>query len=141
MDFPARCLRGIPRKEFVTPEGSLTTAAFQFQKPPDRQDGWFELSINWEDDTQVVTFTLSQCRDNGEHHFKGGVAAILRARIDEFIEQHDLLHRFSYERQPLPNNPYHGNLLLQQGVTKDTRRAIQGALATFATMSALPSDN
>ena len=130
MDFPARCLRGIPNtsQEFLYPDGTVTPAVFQFM---DRDEEWMDLSINWEDDNGASETLLNQTKQDGEIQFKAGYAIIPREEIDHYSRQPAILGALSYDRKPLDNNIYHGNILLLRNIPKLKKRTVQAVLASI----------
>jgi hypothetical protein len=127
MTYPDRCIRGISQKNFIT-EGVATSSAFTFYDIDIRQDGYLEQSINWEDDETVIEFTLKQ-EKNGSIQFKGGVAIIACDQLDDLINRPPIRGRLAYERAPIDDNKYHGNLLLKADTPKPIRRMITGGIA------------
>jgi hypothetical protein len=132
MSFPDRCVKGIPNEAFVAPEGIVGAHLFYFKVEGARDDGWIEQSINWEDNETVIEFTLNQTRETGEIQFRVGVVTVPRERIDELNARPVYRDLMSYERQPLPDNPYHGNLLLRETVSKPMMKLLAAHLAMAA---------
>jgi len=93
-------------------------------------DGWFEESINWNDDARAVHFTLEQ-KDDGEWKYEIGIAIIQRDKIDLMIRRRGIADSFKYERKPIqePPNRYHGNLLMKNGIPKQVKESIRNHLA------------
>lgn len=130
MGYPDNCIKGIPNeKEFLIPDGSVAAHLFHFKPEPRRTDSRDEQSVNWEDDDSAVPFTLAQRKEGGERQFRGGVAILPRAEIDRINRRPTVGGILSYERQALPDNPYHGNILLRAGVPKPTMKKIAACLA------------
>jgi hypothetical protein len=129
MPFPENCIRGIPNKTFLYDDETVAAHLFDFKQRDARDDGLTEQSINWEDDTQAVEFTLSQTKEDGDRQFKAGVAIVPRSEIDRINKLPGIGGDLSYERQPLAGNPYHGNLLLPTDTSKKKMRMIAGSLA------------
>ena len=96
-----------------------------------RTDGWKELSVNWDDDENSKNVLLDQKKENGEIQFKAGYAIIPRSELDHLISQPTVNGLLSYERSPLENNSYHGNVLLKGNLPKPTIKKIQAGLALF----------
>ncbi len=128
MLYPDNCLRGISVPDHILEDGSVSTAAFGFSDLI-RGDGWKELSINWDDDENSKEVLLNWKKENGELQFKVGYAIVPRAEIDHLINQPTVNGTLSYERMPVENNNYHGNLLLKGNLPKPTIRKIQAGLA------------
>jgi hypothetical protein len=129
MIYPENCIRGIPNSDFLINDGAIGSHLFYFKTEHKRDDGLIEQSINWEDDDTVIEFTLNQKKENGERQFKAGVAIIPREEIDRLSKRPTIRDLVTYERQPLQNNPYHGNILLQANVPKPTMKNIAAYLA------------
>ncbi len=119
--FPDTCLRGLV-KDDIASENALNSNAFfpDLRTSANRQDRGIEKSINWEDDNTVVAFTLRQ--------FPIGYARLARAAIDTINGLPGVNNSLSYERAPLSNNPYHGNIVYQHGLSKPLMRAISASL-------------
>ncbi|MEW6348867.1 MAG: hypothetical protein AB1646_07365 [Thermodesulfobacteriota bacterium] len=110
-----------------------------------------EASINWEDDDTVIGFTLDRRKEDDqgegedrqerrdEFQFKVGVALIPTECLDSVRRNPTTRRLLSYERARLPNNPYHGNILLLQTVEKKTRVQIAGTIASFAEIILRPA--
>ena len=128
MSFPDNCIKGIPSKDFLIDDGPVAPHLFYFKEHA-RHDGWVEQSINWEDDDSAIGFTLNQRKENGERQFKAGVVIVPRDEIDRLNRRPAVNSILSYERRPLKNNPYHGNILLRVNVPKPTMKMIAAGLA------------
>lgn len=129
MAYPDSCIRGIPNSNCLTEENTVAHRnLYQFHKAG--PDGWFKESINWNDDTEVVHFTLEQ-KDDGEWKYEIGVAILQRDKIDLMIRRQGIADRFKYERKPIPEPPnrYHGNLLMKSDVPKQLKESIRNQLA------------
>ena len=141
-DYPDEILRGIPTKDFVTPEGYASSAAFQFEEyDPDRGDDFCEASINWVHDEGAVDVLLRQKKTRKgdvQPQFRVGYCRFARAALHSFFDPLFAKSLLSYERKPLeadelnPENKYHGNILLNKDVSKPLKQNIQAALATLA---------
>jgi hypothetical protein len=110
-------------------DGSVGSHLFYFKDRDKRGDGWVEQSINWEDDNLAIELSLNQQKENGDFQFKVGLARIPREEIDRLNKQPTVNGVLDYERQPLEDNPYHGNLLLRSDVPKRTMKKIAAGLA------------
>jgi hypothetical protein len=131
MCYPDKLLKGIPRN-CITQEGFPSSEIFHFKREnsPEREDGFIENSINWNDDENALKFTLSQKKKDGSIQFESGVAVILKNELDRLKKLPLFKPFFDYERNSLLDNPYHGNLLLREEISKPTMKAIAGTLAT-----------
>ena len=141
MDYPDNCIKGIPNNTFITNEGTPTANLFYFPENPSRGDEWVEQSINWEDGDSAVEFTLNQKKDTGEIHFKGGAAILSRNELERLNNRPQIKGLLSYERKPLPNNRYHGNLLMKSGTSKQTMKLIASAIALSSVEKLVPPKN
>lgn len=129
MIFPDNCIRGIANDTYLITDGMVASHLFAFEERDTRDDGWIEQSINWQDDETAIDFTLNQTKETGERRFKVGVAIVPRDEIDRLNRRPTVIGLLSYERQPLNDNPYHGNILLQASVPKPARKMIAAGLA------------
>lgn len=127
MAYPENCIRGLSKNCEITVENLLPEDAFYF-KNVQREDGWDEQSINWQDDDSVIRFTLNQKKENGDIKYVCGVAVIPRDRIDRLIDRisNSLL---GYERKPIDGNHFHGNILLKSGTTKKNMKVIAAGIS------------
>ncbi len=118
MEFAKRCLRGIPSPDQAKGE-RLSSDLFMFsgEKANMNEVGSSLQSINWDDhpdaiqqlrSQKITKNAVCQCR------FKGGVAAIPTADLELIAKDRILEGHFGCDRQPLPDNPFHGNLVLEQ---------------------------
>lgn len=129
MSYPKNSIKGIPNDSFLVEDGSVGSHLFHFKEEHTRDDGWIEQSINWEDNEFVVDFTLHQKKEDGNLQFSAGAAIIPRYEIDRLNNRPTIKGLLSYERRPLDNNPYHGNILLRASVPKPTMKKIAASLA------------
>lgn len=129
MTYPDSCLRGIPNDDFLNEDGTVGAHLFYFKKRFERDDGWIEQSINWQDDDTVADLMFNQRKDDGTFQFTAGVAVLPRQEIDRLNTQPMVRGLLAYERQPIENNPYHGNLLLEAATIKPTMKLIAAGLA------------
>lgn len=131
MCFPSHFLRGIPDSgsQFFHEPDRVATCAFYFEKNPTR-DGVWEQSVNWKDDQRACEYTLLQRKTDGSIRFRGGAAILPRRILDRLSQESPPVRgRLSYERCPLLENPYHGNILLDSSVPKATTRMVSADMA------------
>lgn len=133
MTFPEKYIRGIFNKGDLKEDGSIGAHIFYFISRPLRDDGYQELSINWNDDDEAIDFTLNQKKENGELQFKAGIAILPREHIDYMNTLSTINELLSYERRSMEKNPYHGNLLLSDDVSKPRMKLIAATIALSAT--------
>lgn len=125
--YPDQLLRGISTDQALDEYG-FTYELFQFGCG-DHKD-WEEASINWRDNEEAVGVLLNMRKENGGPKYKNGIAVLDRSYLDSAPSKWKPL--LSYERKALPDNPYHGNVLLKKGLRKLRRRMITAYLAEHA---------
>lgn len=142
--FPEELYRGVSSPNDITKEGYAMAAVFKFDEYDGalrNNDGFCELSINWNDSEDALRVLLEQHKSLKEDvQFKGGYCIIPRNVIDLMLKQYIDDGRFRYERRPVEGNveadvqanPYHGNLLMLNELDKNTKKNIQHSLATVA---------
>lgn len=102
-------------------------SAFSQANPP-RKDGYCELSINWIDDSGAIELLFRHRSDNGDYQYKGGVCIVNLAVYTSLIR---LFGYLSYERKELPENRYHGNLLMEKlSLPEPVKKQVYSFLAT-----------
>lgn len=129
MNFPINSLRGILNNDYIVEDGTVASNLFFFDDKYIRDNRWIEQSINWQDDENAISLTLNQKKEDGTYQFKAGVAILPRKEIDRLINKPNVKGKLSYERQPIENNPYHGNLLLLNEIPKRTMKMWAAVLA------------
>lgn len=127
MTYPDNCISGIPLKDHLTKDGQVATHHFYFKQENEKK--WKGKSINWEDNSTVIGFTLNQRKPDSTLQFKVGVAIIPRRQIDRINRLPNIDGLLSYERQTLVDNPFHGNILLRPGTPKSIMRQSAATLA------------
>jgi hypothetical protein len=137
MSFPENCIRGIPNNSFLNDDGSVGSHLFYFDLTQTPKDGWFENSINWEDDDSVVEFTLRQEKLDGNLQFNGGLVIVPTEELNRLRNRPTIKSLLSYRREPLPDNPFHGDLLLRDDTSKPTMKLIAAGLA-LAVLRVIP---
>lgn len=130
-DYPSRFIKGIPHSQLID-NGIAAPDLYAFQDRDLREDGWIEQSINWHDDEKAVDFTLNQVKANGEIHFKAGVALVLTEDMERLKRRAPYKDKVDYERNNKDDNPYHGNLLVFQTLSKRIRKALSAYLAVVS---------
>jgi len=135
MSYPEKFIRGVSSLDYVDAEGRASAAIFQFKENVNRNDGFFESSINWYDEENALQLIMEQRKETDEHtyQFRYGVAIIERSDADRIVKNPSYKNVFGYERSSLENNPYHGNLLLKyNSLEKRIRDVIAAGLALNA---------
>ena len=129
-DFPDEFARGISNKQFIE-NGIVTYQAFQFDANPEREDSMKEASINWVDQEEAIQIALHQKKDNGDLQFKGGMALLKMSDV-RFVLRSISLEVLGFERAQLPENVYHGNILLNDSAPNAIKKMVQNGLALAA---------
>ena len=130
MEYPKLYLRGISRddSQFFNPPIPNTTFRIPtanifsggFDSNDERQDDFEELSINWIDDDGAFEVAFNQKNSkSGECQFKAGVGVYDFGTLKEIVSSQYFKEVLDYERAPIPNNKYHGNILLHKGVSAE----------------------
>ena len=88
-----------------------------------RVDGGMETSVNWEDHPGVEQLTLVD-RSTAEH----GAARLPRAQIHSASRGAPLAPLLC-ERQQLPGNDHHGNIVFPKGTARLIQVQLAGAMA------------
>ena len=129
MEYSDNLLRGLSAEEWVR-DGLVTAAAFQikFEKPFIKGECAAQ-SICWEDDTYVIDMMLQQKKDDN-FQFKEGIAKLSRGSVDNISRLQSFRGILSYERDPLPDNKYHGNLLVRHESSKTQRKLLPAVMAS-----------
>ena len=130
-DYPERFIKGIPHNNLINDDGIADQQLFAFIDRGEREDDWIEQSINWQDNEEVINFTLNQTR-KGEIHYKAGVALVLTEELERLKRRPQYMGKIDYERNMTEDNPYHGNLLIIRTLSKPTKNAISAHLAILS---------
>jgi hypothetical protein len=124
--FPDTFIRGIREKGWIRQNGTLRTKAYLPNHKPEkpREDGLIGASINWEDNPDVLQFTM-----NSPYGLYG--AAIVKREVLENISRNpQAIDAVCYERDPLlPENPYHGELVFDKNIDDIVEHYVAGQLA------------
>lgn len=137
MYYPDEFIRGISTIDCLDKNGRVSAALFQFEEVEHNAD-YLEMSINWYDDDGALTEIFERRKDNGALQFRFGATILSRHELDA-----SLLHSFcdgvmKYRRDELPDNPYHGNLLLLKGLGRVQRHMYCGIIALCFKKTRLP---
>ena len=134
MNYPANFIRGIPNENTMEEDYPKADLFKNFEVNPNRSDDYKELSINWADDKGALKIIFNQKKgDTEELQFKVGGAVIATEDLEALRKKPQICDKFKYERNPLPDNTYHGNLLLRISASKPIRDMIASNLALCAT--------
>jgi hypothetical protein len=131
-DYPSNFLRGIPNKspQFFDSREQVTGNIFRPHDDQNPENGFYEISINWEDDDAVESFTLRELKDDGSYRYKGGVARVSLERINQMQQEPAWNGAVDYNRDPIEGNNYHGNLFLDENKlqNKNNKKALMARL-------------
>lgn len=115
--LPFTCLRGLRKQDWVTPEGIVASPAFVPDKKKTgeaaRADGGKEVSVNWEDNDQVLPLTF---KGHGQH----GAARLNRRAVGAVNQKAPPPVAILCERRladDQPDNPHHRNLVFRDGLS------------------------
>jgi hypothetical protein len=138
-NYPPTLLRGIPNKsdQFFDSQGQVTGNVFRPYDGQEPKNGFYEISINWEDDDRAEDFTLHERLEDGSYHYKGGAVRVSLKRIDAMRKEAPWVGTVEYCREPIFGvNDYHGNLLLIEDrvKNKNSRRALLARLQLMITV-------
>jgi len=128
--YPSELIRGVANSKELNEEGKATVSLFVFRENPSRNDDNMELSINWCDDKEkALSIIMNQVKEDGSYQFKAGAAVLSKEKIDLMKQSPVCSKEFDYERAPLDNNEFHGNIicnkkLQRQKQTLDLIRSI-----------------
>ena len=131
-NYPNNLLRGISSLEFISKNNIVLAGAFQFSKNV-RDDLFRELSIIWMDnEAKAFEIAFNQRKSDNKIQFCGGVAILELDQIKHLLKKFIDSKQFCYERRPLDNNEYHGNLLLSNQIEKQEEKLICNGLALIS---------
>jgi hypothetical protein len=133
-DYPEYFLRGLSADDWVC-DGIVTAAAFQIKLEPKFMKGEYSAqSISWEDDSTVVDLMMNQKNTdkdgNDKIQFRVGLARYPRESIDRIMKSPAYRGIISYERDPLKDNKYHGNLLISSKLSNTQKKMLPGVIAS-----------
>ena len=129
-EYSDNLLRGLSADDWVS-DGLVTWAAFQIKfEPPFLRNGCAAQSICWEDDASVIDLMMQQKKD-GHIRFRAGIARLPREDVDHIMKLPPFRDILSYEREPLPDNKYHGNLLESPDINRTQRKLLPAVIASF----------
>lgn len=126
-DLPQEFFRGIQSAtDIIKPENRPATKVFFPDKRTmaNRQDGYAEVSINWNDDETVRRLTLKK--------YPNGFVVLTRKGIERVNRDLRLHYRILSERQALDGNPHHGNILIHSSLSQPIQMQIAGTLALYS---------
>lgn len=117
--FPEMFIHGIVSEANI--EDNVPTVEYlsRFKDNPDRENFDFkELSINWYDCDRALEKILNQRNSDGEYQFQYGAILLLTTELEKLAKKPQVRNYLRYERYPLPDNEFHGNLLLLKSAQK-----------------------
>jgi len=127
---PECCLRALRKESWILGEARLCYEGFQPEDPAkqgkehQRDDGMLELSVNWEDDANAVSFTFSL----GLAGY--GIARLRKEKVEIQLAAYRELVKYERKRDPKnPKNHYHGNVIMPNPGRAPIVRMVAAALA------------
>lgn len=137
-----RFYRGLSKEKNFTPEGYVRASAFEFNDhTKERSDNNWESSINWDDAPESLNTLLNQRSEKTNQLMFDSYSYILLSQLKNSMAIPLQEGHLAYERKPLPNNIYHGNLLSPATVDKKTKELIKSNLAMIATQNMKKDNN
>ena len=126
-ELPAYCLRGLRKADWVIDQAVIATEAFipDARTAKTRGDGGKETSVNWEDKPEVEKFTLAD-KHNAQH---GAARLATTAILHVSSTVPGISMPLNCERQRLPKNDYHGNIVYSAKVNSKVEKMLAAALA------------
>ena len=129
--YPSSFYRGI--SEQYCKDGYLLPESFHIDTETVRNDGYTEISITWNYEPDSFQIIASQLNERtGLIQFPAGIAEIQKNEFEDRMRPHLIVKNMSYERAPLDDNKYHGNILLKDTLDKTMRTMIKSQLALLA---------
>lgn len=119
--IPNSFVRGIQKLEYINIERDtvlLTLFLPDQRTKKEREDQGQETSINWEDDDTVLSFTHHMSKENNSNSlaFPHGAVRLRTEVLNEVNTTPATANSIIYERQPLKDNPFHGNIVFKDGI-------------------------
>lgn len=129
--YPNSFYRGISEQYYK--DRYLLPESFHIDKETGRTDGYTEISIVWNDEPEAFHVIASQLNEKTKLiQFPAGIAEIQKNEFEARMRPHLIVENMSYERAPIENNKYHGNILLKASLDKTMRTMIKSQLALLA---------
>jgi hypothetical protein len=125
--YAEKMIRGISDPGWVS-DGYASAALFQF-KESNRLEGFSELSINWYDDEGALDHILNQKKETGNIQFKGGAAILSKESVNSINKIPQYIGTTHFDRDILPDNRYHGNIIISSNLHKMAKLGISQYLA------------
>lgn len=121
-DFPDYALRGLPTQDCIDSiYGIICSTAFIFNGNHLNEKGYDEISINWYDTEEALNQLKNQIKEeSGQPKYCFGVARIPTESMKKICKKYR--NDLQYERKAIPDNEYHGNILLKKEALEKVRR-------------------
>lgn len=130
IEYPDSMYRGFTQQA-IQLDGTIAGSAFDFKEYDNR--GVEECSINWGDDDGALLQLAAQTKIDGRRQFKFGACRISRSELDHMRGLVAAIKLdLRYERSPVEENQYHGNLLCKTGAPNASKKALCGMLAMLS---------
>ena len=126
--YAEKMIRGISDPSWVSDDGYASASLFQF-KESNRLEGFLELSINWYDDEGALEQIFNQRKKDGGIQFKGGAAILSKKSVNSINKIPQYIGTTHFDRDKLPDNRYHGNIMISSNLHKMARLGISHYLA------------
>ncbi len=126
--YPESFYRGITAPNMINLEYKRVLGdVFRFDGNHKNENGFDEISINWNDDVNSLKNLKEQKKDE-VIKYVNGIVKVPTKKIKEMRNRYN--GDFEYERRPIEDNEYHGNILLNfDNIQKPWRKVISDELA------------
>lgn len=136
--FPDFFYRGLSSVHFINANKKPSIEAFAFDKDI-REDGYRELSINWEYSADALKVLFMQKKADNSIQFSAGAAKLNFPLLKEVTSHYIEMGKFNYEKREISGNPFHGNLLFKPDLNnnlqaKQDETMIRNTLAMIASI-------
>ena len=127
VQYPEEFARGIISESYMAgdmPDASLFKEFKPNEEKP-RNDGFWEISINWLDEVAALQLLLNLENSKGEKTYKSGAAVFSTEALETLCRKSPTYKGYvDYERHKIPGNEYHGNILMKEEymLTKEKKK-------------------
>lgn len=128
--YPDSFYRGITGQNMINLEYKRVLGdVFRFDGNHKNENGYDEISINWNDDENSLKNLKDQKKEESTLlKYANGIVKVPTKKIKEMKNRYQ--GDFLYERKPIESNSYHGNILLNfDNIQKQWRKVISDELA------------
>lgn len=117
--YPDSFIRGIYNEKNIEDEAPSMELFSQFATNPNRPGfDYKELSITWYDCEEAMNKIFQSKNSDDSFQFGYGAAVLSTHELDKLCKKRQVRNYLKYERYPVTENEYHGNLLLSNTAEK-----------------------